>query len=104
MWDWLDQLHGRLSPAPPGKRRWLHRAVRLSGPVSAWLSDPARTQAQKLGFAELLLQLDADPIGNSAPILQPNALPGMRWASFDAHKAIFVLDLASGEIRVALCV
>ncbi len=104
MWDWLDQLHDRLSRAPESKRRWLHRAVRLSGPVVGWLHDPARTESQRLAFAELLLQLDADPIGNSSPILQPNALPGMRWAPFDAHKAIFVLDLATGEIRVALCV
>lgn len=104
MWDWLDQLHDRFSGAPPSKRRWLHRGFRISGPAAAWLNAPARSESQRLAFAELLLCLDADPIGNSSPILQPNALPGMRWAPFDAHKAIFVLDLATGEIRVALCV
>ncbi len=98
MWEWLDELGEWLGTRAAAKeRRWLHRHFRLSGPVVEWLGSPARSNEQRLAFTELLLRLDADPVGNSVAILRPGSPPGMRWAPFDNHRAIFVLDM--GAIR-----
>ena len=105
MWEWLDELGEWLGPRAGAKeRRWLHRKFQLSSPVVEWLGAPERSSEQRLAFAEMLLRLDADPVGNSVAILRPGAPPGMRWAPFDNHRAIFVLDIGRDRVRIALCV
>lgn len=105
MWEWLDELWMRINGnAGRTKRRLLHRKFHLSGAVAEWLQSPERTHVQRLAFAELLLKLESDPSAHSVPILQKDAPPGMRWAPFGAHKAIFIWSPAENQIRVLTCV
>ncbi len=105
MWQWLDELWKRIDGSgAPEKRRLLHRGFHLSRQVVMWLQRPECTDVQRLAFAELILKLDSDPPSHSFPILQSNAPPGMRWAPFDAHKAILIWDTTKDEIHFLTCV
>jgi hypothetical protein len=105
MWQWLDNLGDLLGGASTEKpKRLLHRKFHLSKPVVEWLRSSGRTHAQRLAFGELILKLESDPAQHSLPILQPNAPPGMRWARFDAHKAVFIWNPVANEIHFLTCV
>lgn len=105
MWAWLEELwQVSGQDKPSGGRRLLHRRCRLSGAVINWLRRSDTAEVQRLAFVELLLKLDSDPVAYSEPVLHPNALPGMRWAPFDAHKVIFVWNLPENQIHVLTCI
>src|SRR5690606_14542089 len=90
VWDWLTGRTGsgrRGSGA--GRRRVLRRQVRVSEAAVGFVHGPACSDEDRMAFAELLLRLDADPFEHSRPVL-PARPPGLRWAAFGAHKALFV--------------
>jgi hypothetical protein len=77
--------------------------MRLSGPATAWLRDPGRTEPERWAFADLLLRLDSDPLTHSAPILTPGTPPGLRWATLESaggRKVIIKFDPIENRVTV----
>lgn len=104
MRDWFDELWESLVGRRPRARRpLLHRRISLSGQTLAWLRSPARSEQDRLDFAHLLLQLDADPIGCSHALLGADLPPGLRWVGFGDHVALFTVDAGNNRIRVLTC-
>lgn len=106
MSQWLDRLWESLfAERPRSRRRALRRRFSISGPAAAWLSEESRTEAERWAFAELLLRLDADPVGEAtSPLLGPGRPPGLRWASFGSRTAIYLWDPSENRIRIVKCV
>ena len=101
---WFFELWDSLFGPPPGPtRRIFRRRIRLSGEALRWWQDPARTEDERWSFAELLLELDADPIAHSQPILGLRLPPGLRWSTFAGRKMIFQLDLGGDTIKILTC-
>ena len=109
---WIDDLLAWLG-ARSGEepRRVFTRRVVISGPAQAWLD--ARPGAERLGFAELLMRLDADPVAHSEPVLTPGVPPGMRFAGFGegvggvgggGHRVLLVWDPARDMIHIVMFV
>ncbi len=70
----------------------------------AWLRTPGVTSAQVEAFAELLLRLDANPFCEGSEAITRHDMPGLRWAKFDGHAAIYQVDAAKDQVRIAKCV
>lgn len=101
---WLDELQSWLTRFDESRRPVFRRNIRLSGAVVAWLKSPGVTPAQIEAFAGLLLKLDANPFCEGSEAILREDAPGLRWAKFDAHVAIYQVDMASDQIRIAKCV
>jgi hypothetical protein len=101
---WLDELQSWLTRFDESKRPVFRRNIRLSGPVVAWLRSPGVSPAQVEAFAELLLKLDANPFCEGSHAILREDAPGLRWAKFDGHAAIYQVDGAKDQVRIAKCV
>lgn len=101
---WLDELQSWLTRFDESKRPVFRRNIRLSGAVVAWLHSPSVTPAQVEAFAELLLKLDANPFCEGTEAIIRHEMPGLRWAKFDGHAAIYQVDAAKDQVRIAKCV
>lgn|GEM_PF-3379238 len=83
------------------QRRPLHRRFHFSSDVLAYVR--SCDEAEKIAFADLVLRLDANPVRDSVPLLTSIGPPGMRWARFADHIALFQWDPAADAVRFALC-
>lgn len=98
--DWVQIWEFLTGPAKSSGPRLLRRSFRISADVRRSLADcdgPTREE-----FGELLLKLDADPIGHSFAVLQPDATKrGVRWAPLVGSKrVIFALDPSQDRLHV----
>lgn len=102
MWQWWEDLVAKLG-APHGSKSCYRfvRHFRVSEQALTWVL--ARPSSELLAFADLMLRLDGDPFMHSNPVLQPNAVPGMRFAPFDAHQAVLVWNAAENSVYIVLC-
>lgn len=92
-WNWLFGSSDK-RPSPFVRNIVVARTTRL------YVFGSAFTDADREAFAELLLKLDGNPVKHSALVNRTPPVPGLRWAPFAGHKAIFVFDPAHDLIRI----
>ena len=104
MWEWLERVWELVSASPnSGRGPVFHRRFRINSGVIAWLQDPARSDADRLAFAAMLLRLDSDPTDQTFPVLKHGAPAGTRWTIAGDFRVIFVLDLSLDQISIISC-
>ncbi len=103
--DWLEQfLDSVFSGAERRRPRLFHRRIRISGEVRAWLDHPDRTSIERLGFAEMVLRLDRNPVGDEThPILVPGRPLGVRCADSGVVRVVYEWNPAENRLRIARC-
>jgi hypothetical protein len=106
MSQWFERLWDSLcGERPRAGKRVLRRRCTISRPALAWLNESGCSESDRWAFAELLLRLDADPVGEGTrPLLGPGRPPGLRWAAFAGRGAIYQWDPAENRIRIIKCV
>lgn len=103
--DWLDQfleaVFAGTTRKPP---RYFHRRIRIAGAVRTWLDHPDRSRSERLGFAELLLRVDRNPVGEETrPILGPGRPLGVRCADSGVVRMVYEWNPVENRLRIAKC-
>ena len=91
IWEWLFG-------EPKDPRGPLVRDFRFSASALEFMT--RCSPEERMAVAELLLQLDGDPVGYSRPVLGQPRQPGLRWSHLPGHVVLLTIDAAHDRISI----
>jgi len=103
--EWIDRFLDSVFPGPTRARpRLFHRRICIAGAVRAWLDHPDRTRNERLAFAEMVLRLDRNPVGDGThPILGSDRPPGVRCVDSGVVRVVYEWNPVENRVRIAMC-